>query len=291
MEVTERADGATVVNDAYNANPDSMGAALDALADMERAGPPDRRARRDARAGRPPRRRSTAASGATAAEPGVDVLVVVGEVARDVVVRVEVGGTGEAHWVADTDAAYDGSRPRLRPGDVVLLKSSRDAGLRWLGDRLAGAGPDADPGRPCGTMNRPCSTRGAPSTWPVEPREEQQRMRAILFGGGLALLISLLGTRVAIRAFTKLGYGQEIRDDGPTTHHTKRGTPTMGGVVIILATLVGYFAAKLITRDAAVGLGAAAALPVRRAAASSASSTTSSRSSSSAASACAARRR
>jgi phospho-N-acetylmuramoyl-pentapeptide-transferase len=75
-------------------------------------------------------------------------------------------------------------------------------------------------------------------------------MRAILLGGGLALLISLLGTRWAIRGFTRLGYGQEIRDDGPTTHHTKRGTPTMGGVVIILAAVSGYFLAKLITLDA-----------------------------------------
>ncbi len=75
-------------------------------------------------------------------------------------------------------------------------------------------------------------------------------MRAILFGGGLSLLISLLGTRVAINLFTKWGYGQEIRDDGPTTHHTKRGTPTMGGVVIILATVGGYFGALLITRTA-----------------------------------------
>ena len=58
-------------------------------------------------------------------------------------------------------------------------------------------------------------------------------MRAILLGGGLALLISLLGTRFAISCFTQQGYGQEIRDDGPTSHHTKRGTPTMGGVVII----------------------------------------------------------
>ena len=72
-------------------------------------------------------------------------------------------------------------------------------------------------------------------------------MRAILFGGGLSLLISLLGTRYAIRFFTRQGFGQPIRDDGPTTHHTKRGTPTMGGAVIILATVVGYFAAKLIT--------------------------------------------
>jgi len=74
-------------------------------------------------------------------------------------------------------------------------------------------------------------------------------MRAILLGGGLALLVSLLGTRVAITLFTQWGYGQEIRDDGPTSHHTKRGTPTMGGVVIILATVIGYFGAALITRN------------------------------------------
>lgn len=72
-------------------------------------------------------------------------------------------------------------------------------------------------------------------------------MRAVLLGGSLALLISLLGTRVAIRQFTRMGYGQPIRDDGPISHHTKRGTPTMGGMVIILATVIGYFAAKLIT--------------------------------------------
>ncbi|HXH78053.1 phospho-N-acetylmuramoyl-pentapeptide-transferase [Nocardioides sp.] len=72
-------------------------------------------------------------------------------------------------------------------------------------------------------------------------------MRAILFGGGLSLLISLIGTRYAIAVLARRGYGQEIRDDGPTTHHTKRGTPTMGGLVIILASVLGYFAAKLIT--------------------------------------------
>ncbi|MDN4163611.1 phospho-N-acetylmuramoyl-pentapeptide-transferase, partial [Nocardioides sp. SOB72] len=72
-------------------------------------------------------------------------------------------------------------------------------------------------------------------------------MRAILLGGGLALLISLIGTRFAIRQFTRWGYGQEVRDDGPTTHHVKRGTPTMGGVVIIGATVLGYLGAKLIT--------------------------------------------
>ncbi|WP_028473715.1 phospho-N-acetylmuramoyl-pentapeptide-transferase [Nocardioides alkalitolerans] len=72
-------------------------------------------------------------------------------------------------------------------------------------------------------------------------------MRAILLGGGLALILSLLGTRVAITVLSAKGYGQEIRDDGPTSHHTKRGTPTMGGIVIIMASVVGYLVAKLVT--------------------------------------------
>ncbi|MGA9748920.1 MAG: phospho-N-acetylmuramoyl-pentapeptide-transferase [Nocardioides sp.] len=74
-------------------------------------------------------------------------------------------------------------------------------------------------------------------------------MRAILLAGGLSLLFTLLGTRVAIRVLVTKGYGQLIRDDGPTTHHTKRGTPTMGGLVIILSVVLAYALAKLITQD------------------------------------------
>ena len=70
-------------------------------------------------------------------------------------------------------------------------------------------------------------------------------MKAILLSGGIALLISLLGTRYAINVLSRRGYGQEVRDDGPTSHHVKRGTPTMGGLVIILASVAGYVAAKL----------------------------------------------
>src|SRR5262245_50189613 len=73
------------------------------------------------------------------------------------------------------------------------------------------------------------------------------RVKAILFGGGLALIVSLLGTRFAINFLSAKGYGQEIREDGPTSHHTKRGTPTMGGIVIILSTVFAYFAAKLLS--------------------------------------------
>jgi phospho-N-acetylmuramoyl-pentapeptide-transferase len=72
-------------------------------------------------------------------------------------------------------------------------------------------------------------------------------VKTIVFAGSIALLGTLLGTRLAIRWLVKQGYGQLIRDDGPTTHHTKRGTPTMGGLVIIAAVLIAYVGSHLIT--------------------------------------------
>lgn len=66
-------------------------------------------------------------------------------------------------------------------------------------------------------------------------------MREILIAGAIALFVSLFGTPVLIRVLARRGYGQIIRDDGPSSHHTKRGTPTMGGIIIILASLLGYF--------------------------------------------------
>ncbi|MVA77297.1 phospho-N-acetylmuramoyl-pentapeptide-transferase [Auraticoccus sp. F435] len=72
-------------------------------------------------------------------------------------------------------------------------------------------------------------------------------MKTILLAGGLAMLGTLLGTRVAIGVLVRKGYGQFIRDDGPTAHHTKRGTPTMGGLVIMAAVVLAYLLAHLIT--------------------------------------------
>ncbi len=72
-------------------------------------------------------------------------------------------------------------------------------------------------------------------------------MTAIIVGAGLALLIGLVGTRMWIALLAARGYGQYIRDDGPTTHHVKRGTPTMGGAVVVLAAVVGYLVAHLVT--------------------------------------------
>lgn len=65
-------------------------------------------------------------------------------------------------------------------------------------------------------------------------------MIGLLVGGLLGLILSIAGTPLFIRFLVKRGYGQFVRDDGPTTHKTKRGTPTMGGAVIIGALVVGY---------------------------------------------------
>jgi phospho-N-acetylmuramoyl-pentapeptide-transferase len=67
----------------------------------------------------------------------------------------------------------------------------------------------------------------------------------LIVGATTAFLTAILGTRVAIGILVAKGYGQLIRDDGPTTHHVKRGTPTMGGTVIIVAVLLAYVAAHL----------------------------------------------
>ncbi|GAB3071671.1 phospho-N-acetylmuramoyl-pentapeptide-transferase [Monashia sp. NPDC004114] len=72
-------------------------------------------------------------------------------------------------------------------------------------------------------------------------------MKGVLFAASISLLISLFGTPLFIKFLVKRGYGQFIRDDGPTSHHTKRGTPTMGGTVIIAATLGAYALAHLFT--------------------------------------------
>jgi phospho-N-acetylmuramoyl-pentapeptide-transferase len=72
-------------------------------------------------------------------------------------------------------------------------------------------------------------------------------LRQILIAGAFALVFALFGTRVLIRVLAGKGYGQIIRDDGPSSHHIKRGTPTMGGIIFILAAILGYLTAHLVT--------------------------------------------
>ncbi|WP_149181618.1 UDP-N-acetylmuramoyl-tripeptide--D-alanyl-D-alanine ligase [Streptomyces sp. TRM49041] len=138
MEVTERPDGVTIVNDAYNANPESMRAALRALAAMGRG------------------RRTWAVLGLMA-ELGDEALAEHDAVGR-LAVRLNVGklvavGGREASWlqlgaynegswgeesvhVSDAQAAIDLLRSELRPGDVVLVKASRSVGLERVAQAL-----------------------------------------------------------------------------------------------------------------------------------------------------------
>ena len=75
-------------------------------------------------------------------------------------------------------------------------------------------------------------------------------MRQILIAGAFALIFSIFGTRVLIGALARKGYGQIIREDGPSSHHIKHGTPTMGGIIFILAAILGYLFAHLLTGNA-----------------------------------------
>jgi phospho-N-acetylmuramoyl-pentapeptide-transferase len=74
-------------------------------------------------------------------------------------------------------------------------------------------------------------------------------VKTILVSAAVAMVLALFGTPLAIRIFSRRGYGQEIREDGPTAHLTKRGTPTMGGTVIVVATVVGYVSGHVLTND------------------------------------------
>ena len=74
-------------------------------------------------------------------------------------------------------------------------------------------------------------------------------MRTIIVSAGVSMILALFGTPLAIKLFSRRGYGQLIREEGPAAHATKRGTPTMGGTVIVVATLAGYVAGHVVTKD------------------------------------------
>ncbi|GAA0497379.1 UDP-N-acetylmuramoyl-tripeptide--D-alanyl-D-alanine ligase [Streptomyces sp. NPDC046215] len=143
MEVTERADGVTIVNDAYNANPESMKAALRALAAMGEAATA-KGGRTWAVLGRMAElgEESLAehdAVGRLAVRLNVSKLVAVGDKEA---AWLRMGAYNEGSWgeesvhVSDAQAAVDLLRSELRPGDVVLVKASRSVGLEWVAQQL-----------------------------------------------------------------------------------------------------------------------------------------------------------
>jgi len=154
MEITERPDDVLIINDAYNANPESMRAALKALATVARE--------RKARGGRSfavlgymaelgaTERDEHDAIGRLAVRLDVSRVVAVGAGARPIQLGAALEGSwdGEAVWVADADEAIALLRAELRAGDVVLVKASRAASLERVAlaiaeDANAAPGPDA----------------------------------------------------------------------------------------------------------------------------------------------------
>ena len=141
MEVTRRPDGVTVINDAYNANPEAMAAAIAAMAAMaERAG-------RQAYAVLGPMYELGSESralheevGGLAAQAGVAGLIVVGEDASPILTgaKAERSWRGELLGVPDVSGAVEALGTFLKPGDVVLVKASRSAGLERVALALTG---------------------------------------------------------------------------------------------------------------------------------------------------------
>jgi UDP-N-acetylmuramoyl-tripeptide--D-alanyl-D-alanine ligase len=138
MERTERPDGVTVINDAYNANPESMRAALRTLADLGQGRRTWAVLGAMLELGEDSIREHTAV-GTQVVRLNISRLVVVGREARSLYVSaVQEGSWGDECVFAETaDEAYDLLQDQLEPGDLVLFKSSNSIGLRHLGDRIA----------------------------------------------------------------------------------------------------------------------------------------------------------
>ncbi|MBI3212419.1 MAG: UDP-N-acetylmuramoyl-tripeptide--D-alanyl-D-alanine ligase [Mycobacterium sp.] len=147
MAVSTRADGVTVINDAYNANPDSMRAGLQALAWMARGDGAGERRRSFAVLGEMAELGDEAISehdriGRLAVRLDVTRLIVVGN--GRPMSAMHHGAVMEGSWgaeatlVPDADAALALLHDELRPGDVVLVKASNSAGLGALAERLSG---------------------------------------------------------------------------------------------------------------------------------------------------------
>jgi UDP-N-acetylmuramoyl-tripeptide--D-alanyl-D-alanine ligase len=142
MEVTDRPDGVTVVNDAYNANPESMRAALEALVAMA-GGALGRRTWAvlgEMRELGPDSADAHERIGRLTARLGVSRLVVVGEGAKPTQVGAGLAG-GAAVFAPDVPTAIHLLSAEVRPRDVVLVKASRAAGLEQIAQALlAGEG-------------------------------------------------------------------------------------------------------------------------------------------------------
>jgi UDP-N-acetylmuramoyl-tripeptide--D-alanyl-D-alanine ligase len=138
MEVTERRDGVVIVNDAYNAGPEAVAAALHALGVMAAGGRAYAVLGRMAELGERSREFHENA-GVAAARTGLTGIIAVGDEAAPILTGAKSvpGYAGELLAVDDPEAALAALGDRLRPGDIVLVKASKVAGLQILAHELA----------------------------------------------------------------------------------------------------------------------------------------------------------
>ena len=194
--------GGLLLNDAYNANPVAMKAAVDHLVAIADGRPDGGGPRRHVRA-RPRRRAPTTAPSASTAPPRGVRLVAVGDLARDYL----TGAPGE-RWFATVDEC------------LAALPERRPAGQRRPRQGLA---PHAHGAR----------GRGA--------RRRGRRLVLRAMGASVVAMVLVLVIGPAFIRWLRVNeFGQNIREDGPEGHKTKEGTPTMGGVLIWFAVLIPY---------------------------------------------------
>ncbi len=212
QEIIAARGGFTVINDAYNASPDSMRASLATFAATDVAG------RRIAVLGDMGELGSFAPAchegvGAAAASHHLDKLICIGELARHIAAGAEAAGMdaariSRADTVADVLEELDAL---LEPGDAVL------------GEGLALHGP-----------------------YPYRRRIGQLMFSLfsayptfmIFLGVAIAMVITMVLMPAWIRFLKTSHIGQQVRADGPQSHLVKQGTPTMGGVIMLIAVIV-----------------------------------------------------
>ncbi len=143
-----------------------------------------------------------------------------------------VGRAGGAVIDVDRGEAIRSALAMARAGDVVLIAGKGHETGQDFGDYVEPF-DDVEVARRALSRRRPGPVPGGAP------------MKALLIAGGVALLVAMLGTPLLIGQLRARGIGQQIREDGPAGHFSKAGTPTMGGLAIMGAAVVGYIVAHV----------------------------------------------